>query len=342
MNKLPPLLALSLLCGTAAAEPEILSSNVVGDQVEMTIAGARAFRPDEFALRDASEPRSAAVRATTVRAYEDGRDPIAIAVVYQGGEVWIGNDNIVPDDDAGRFFGALPGVQSAVDLIGHRRFPQGSEGVVITYDDRAAIRVPIGAIDRLSAESIGSQKDYYNHLGTELVSGVDLAMRELERSHAAMKALIVIGDGNDTNNEAAKAQLTALKKRAAQANIKTLGVIYKGMLSDPGNVVSALDPQTRTVNTTDGIAGSIDAFLDRITDRTEVAFPAPWTDGKSHEVIAQIGRDDLSSEYVTAPYHATSRFHWLAGYWQQLFAGFALVGLLALGLKLGHRGAKDL
>lgn len=342
MNKLPPFLALTLLCGTAAAEPEILTSTVVGDRIEMTLAGARAFRPDEFALRDATTPRGAAVVASSVQSFEQAGGAVAIAIVYQGAEVWIGNDDIIPEEDPGRYLGALRGIRGAVAEVANHHLPRGSEGALITYGDGAQLRQPLMNIATFVPELVGSQKDYYNRLGTDLVSGVDLAFAQLAKSNAAVKALIVIGDGNDTNNALAKAQLADLKKRAARERIQTFAVIYKAMLSDPGNVVSALAPNARTVNSLDGMAAAVGADIDQLTDRTFVTFESPWTDGANHAAIASLGAYDLEAEYLTAPYHAPSRFRWLGGYWQQLLAGFALVGVFALGLRLGHRSPKDL
>jgi hypothetical protein len=69
--------------------------------------------------------------------------------------------------------------------------------------------------------------------------------------------LIVICDGNDTNNDAAKSQLEALKKQAAQDDVQTFAIIYKSKLSAEENVLGTMIPDTKQI----GDAKEIDAAI---------------------------------------------------------------------------------
>ena len=71
-------------------------------------------------------------------------------------------------------------------------------------DARDALASPLGS---LSGSALGTQKDYKDTKGYELVKGVELALAELRKVQNPRKVLIVITDGNDTNNDAAKGQL---------------------------------------------------------------------------------------------------------------------------------------
>lgn len=77
----------------------------------------------------------------------------------------------------------------------------------------------------------------------------------------------MICDGLDKNTEAAKDQMVALKARAASEGIQTFGIIYKGGLSGDGNVISAMIPQTQTLNSADNIASALQAILARMNAR---------------------------------------------------------------------------
>ena len=100
----------------------------------------------------------------------------------------------------------------------------------------------MGPLANITGPSFGTQKDYQNTKGDELVKGIELALAELHKVKTARKALIVISDGADTNPDAAKSQLANLKKQAAQDHIQTFAIIYKGVQlgAEPVNVVPAM------------------------------------------------------------------------------------------------------
>lgn len=176
---------------------------------------------------------------------------ISIAIVMNGWELWVGNDQEVPElklDDPSRFPGALIALRAALDTnkIGSWG-PAGSQGMVITFGDKPVVRVPMGPLDNVSGSSLGTQKDYFGTTGVELVSALRLAVAELEKTSTTRRALIVICDGNDTNNEAARSQLEALKKQAAQDGILTFGIIFKATLSGEENVLRMMIPDYKQI-----------------------------------------------------------------------------------------------
>ena len=140
----------------------------------------------------------------------------------------------------------------------------------------------------------------------------------------ARKALIVIGDGNDTNNEAAKTALAELKKQANAQHIQMFAIIYKIAVSSEGAVITTMIGTAKTVNSIEGIASELNAIIARMADRYYLTFPGfddkqglglPW-DGKDHDLVLKI--DQTETEPVTMtlapkwepPQHAG--FPWLA------------------------------
>ncbi len=193
--------------------------------------------------------------------------PLAVAIVMNGWELWVGNDQEIPQitkDDPSRYPGLLIELRSALDKnkIGTWG-PAGSLGMVITYADKPVIRVPMGPLGELTGRSLGTQADYFGTTGVELVSAVRLALGELRKVQTPRRALIVICDGNDTNNDVAKSHLESLKKQAAQDGVQTFGIVYKSKLSAESNVLPVMIPETKQI----GEATEIDAAIAAIVTK---------------------------------------------------------------------------
>lgn len=283
-------------------------------QIEATIIGAPNLPTDKFTLVEPTSKLPFALKATGRREYVQGTETLALALVINGQEIWIGNDDIEPEmgDDGkanpARHNGILKDLKKALQTVPFSTAgPQGSKGVLITYADKPEVKVPMGALSNLTAEALGSQKDYYQKIGTEMVAGIRLAHAELKSVTAARKAMIIVGDGNDTNPDGAKAVLTQLKKEIGKDGIEVFAIIWKGDLSEPNNVITALDPRAQSVNNADGIGAAITSILKRMADRFYLTFPGYdkklnvgllW-DGKSHDLVLKIDKEETSPVSLT-------------------------------------------
>ncbi len=140
-------------------------------------------------------------------------------------EVWVGNDDVTEESDPSRYQGVLKGSSSqALDGVKFTEAgPPGSQGTLITYADKAAVKIKMGPLSNITGSALGSQKEYQGTKGQEMVKGVELAMAELHNVTAARKVLIIVCDGNDTNNDAAKATLKNDRALAAKDHIQTFG-----------------------------------------------------------------------------------------------------------------------
>lgn len=190
-----------------------------------------------------------------------GSSPLALVLLVSGTEVWIGNDDLVPADAPDKYTGGLKAIRAALDRSAMTGFPEGSQGMVLRYDSSVQPRLRMGPIEKLDAHAVGDQKAYYGAVGTELVSGVYAAFTELANVDAARRVLVVVGDGSDTDNEAAKLRLRDLAKRAAELHIEVYAIVYKGQLSEPGTVITELDPRASFVTSTDAITIELTALF---------------------------------------------------------------------------------
>jgi hypothetical protein len=292
-------------------------------QIEATVIAAPNLPLDKFSLREDGTKQPVELKPTSKRDYTQGTEKLAIAIVMNGWEIWIGNDDVLPEGDPSRFPGVLKSLEAALDKVSFKDAgPPGSLGTVITYADSATVRIPMGPLDKITGSQLGTQKDYFGTQGVELVKGVDLALTELHKVQVSRKVLIVICDGLDKNMEAAKGQMTALKSRATSEGIQTFAIIYKGGMSGDGNVISAMIPATQTVNSADNIATAIQSILARMSDRQYLTFPGFDTklgiglvwDGKPHNLILKFDKEDTDPVQLTlAPIWSASKpgFPWL-------------------------------
>ena len=276
--------------------------------IEATIIGGQNVGLDQFTIKEANAKLPISIKASNKRDFLQGNETVAIALVINGQEVWVGNDDIEDKDSPSLYPGILKDLKIALQNVPFATAgPTGSKGVLISYADKAEIKVAMGPLSNLTAEALGNQSDYHGKAGTAMVQGIQSALTELHQVSTSRKALIVIGDGTDTNPEAAPAQLTALKKQASQDHVQTFAVIYKGALSGEKTVIGSFVPAPRTVNSAADIATTVKAILDRMADRYYLTFPGfdkaaglglPW-DGKPHDLIVQIGKDDTDAVQLT-------------------------------------------
>lgn len=327
------------VAGTAAADVDVRMTVVPGHRIDAVVQGVPRVPISQLRLRD---PRGVVVPATEVIDFEHSTETIAIALVVEGGEVWMGNDDLEPADSPAHYLGALKGIQRGIDALDlAHRMPAGSLGTVITFDERARIRLPLGPIRMLNGSALGTQRDYYSKLGQSLVQATALAIGELEQAPTHKKLLLVISDGNDMNNEAAGALLADLRKRAAKAGIRVAAIIYKGALSDPSNPIVQLDLLAQMANSFEGIEDAMKEAVRRATSQYTVRFDGTrldW-DGTAQDLTMLVGARELEPVTVQmgTAHKPAAETPWFLRWWAQLTAGVLLVGLIMIGQRLRGR-----
>ena len=289
-------------------EPDPGNSKTKGEapQIAATVIGGPSLPPDKYVLVDTSVKPPVEIKATSKRAYHQGSETLALAIVMLGWEQWIGNDGYRPKDDPTRVKGVLNPLRAAFDKVSWKTtVPPGSVGMVITYSTTAQIRAPLGPLEKLGA-ALGTQKDYKDTVGFEMVKSIELALAELKKVSHPQKALILLTDGTDTNEQAAVGALANLRKQAQQERVRTFAIVYKAADSAPGGVVSRLTKQVSTVTTTENLGTALRAALASIADRHYLTFPGyqkgakvglAW-DGKPHDLMLRIGKTETEPSSV--------------------------------------------
>jgi hypothetical protein len=116
-------------------------------QIEATIVGAPRVPIEKFTLVEVGAKIPYAIKATNLREYTSGGETIAVAFVFNGQEVWIGNDDYEPEDSPARYLGILKNLKTALQTVPWAKAgPAGSKGVLISYGDKAEIKVPMGPL----------------------------------------------------------------------------------------------------------------------------------------------------------------------------------------------------
>lgn len=305
-------------------------------QIRARVIDAPSLPRSQYALVD---ERGVTVTASSVADFADGPDSVALALVVQGSEVMMGNDTFVATDAPDSFLGYWSAVVNgleAMDLA--HRLPRGSQAMLVTYDAAARARVPMGPAARVGAAALGTQRDYYGALGTELVGGLTMAIDTLSVARADVKVLVVVGDANDTNNEAAAPALALLKKRAAQERIRVFSLVYKGRLSPPENPITRFAPDSAMYATGEALSAGMSAVIARLATRTTVMFPGEhlvW-DGRPHELTVMVGKEAQDSVTVGMLDGRPSDepAPWWHSWWKQVALGLGSVAAIMLLMRL--------
>ncbi|HET9992392.1 MAG TPA: VWA domain-containing protein, partial [Kofleriaceae bacterium] len=138
-------------------------------------------------------------------------DPTALEIVFSGEQRWTDQQ--------------LETMETAID---HLQLPLGSTVGAVSYSTGAQLRAEATPASRFGAGWLGYTSLYRGAKGSDLVQGVTMGLAELRKSQLAHKVLVIVGDGNDTNNDAAKGALLELQDRA-----RHMGVTIRAVLAPP-------------------------------------------------------------------------------------------------------------
>lgn len=342
-NVLRTIALVSLTTGVASAETvPVPTAEVTMEQrgphtLAVTVVGESLPPANELELRADDRPQTA--RLLDVTPYAKGSEPMAIVFVMSGQEIWTGNTsfehdpNIIFPDMLGPLERAIDGLDLA------HRLPAGSQASVVTYASGAKLRMPMAPIETLHGASFGTQRDYYGQIGSDLVTGLQVGMDELERTQVHRKLLVVLGDGTDTDSESAAPQLLELKKRAARDNIHVAAIIYKTPLSADQYDIRRMVPGAHMVSSIDGIGADLAGVFHDATQIFYASFDIrdlPIWDGRTHELTLRsdgVDQEPVSLEFQDRRSHSI----WWKTWWAQLVIGFAGLGVLVV---LARRAAR--
>ncbi|MFT3695755.1 MAG: hypothetical protein QM831_21640 [Kofleriaceae bacterium] len=210
-------------------------------------------------------------KASKIRTNAQGPDTLAIAFVVE--------------DDEGFLKDALAPITKGLD--GHglaKTTPTDSFGMLISYAQDTQIKVAMGPYSRITGNAFGAAKAHKGKKGASLGASLTLAVSELSKINAARKAIIVIGDGDDSDP---KSPLKDLKKQAEAANIQRYAFVTKdGRISEftQAAVVAPAD-----------LGKEVDKLAAHLVDRYYVTFPGTGLgfDNQEHPFVIHIDKQDL-------------------------------------------------
>lgn len=288
------LLLVAALTSAAAAEPSV-ELTIQGNQVEAHVRGAD--KKDPVLLRDLVDEKHAEVTATSVRGFTDR--PVALVFVLHGTE-FLGH-SMYYDDPWSDYPDHFKPLSAALGNLGlATRLPAGSEALLVSYAADAAIKTRWKPAASFNGEDIGAAIDYKGRTGTSLVAGVDLAIGELERKKDVSKLVVIIGDGNDTNNDVGRASLARVA--SDHPEIAFAALVIKTPLSHEGEIVSEL---TTTVFEVDDenleapLSTAIGLAMSRFDATFDLAaFPH---DGALHRFALVVGGEHVASSMLPMP-----------------------------------------
>ncbi len=325
------------------ADPTDKKQKGKAPQLEATIVGGPRVPVEKYSISTTHKNQTVTLKAEKLREYTEGNETIAIALVVSGEMVWVGTDDYETDENL-RYPGALKSLIAAIDKLQlGNAGPPGSKGMIVSYSKGAEVKLPMGDLKLVVGAALGTQKDYYNKINTDVVQGITLAMAELQKTTTARKALIVVGDGTDTAPDTARGQLKDLREQARKQNVELFAVIYKSALtSDSGMVITSMIPTAKTVNSADGIASELNSIIARLADRYYLTFPGydpklkqglPW-DGKEHDLTIKIDQQELEPVTLAlAPVWnppSSGGFPWLV----VILVAVGLILIIIIGVKV--------
>jgi len=288
------LLVLTLLAGTAAADPR-LTLRVNGNRVEARVVGATGT--GSIQLRDPLGEHPP-VAPLTVTGFMDG-PPAALAIVHNANDLWVdGGWEYEHGDAQVPLFEPLVAAFSRARIV--ERLPRDSSVLLVNYVTGAEIVQHWQPAGALVDAQWGTEKDYSGRVGTDLVEGVTLAYTELAKRPEARKIVLLVGDGNDTNNELAVGKLEAL--HTLYPDVVVVALIIRTAVSPEGRVIDGLtDERVRLQPSAfdTGIAGGFAFVAERFEATFDVA--ALPRDGARHTLVLDQNGTPLASATYDAP-----------------------------------------
>ncbi|WP_428268836.1 FHA domain-containing protein [Haliangium sp.] len=260
---------------------------------------------DFVLIQDDVDP-AVEIAADKVKSYVESDDPMALVVLVQGDERWMGNETYRDEEDPDRIEGAFTGIGSALDALG-KAGPPGSKAALLVYTmGKAEPKLAMGPADQLGAASLGSQKDFEGNIVVPLLVGLDESMNVFDTHADYRKILVVIGDGTGQEESIAaglKDRINKLKQRKVEVFTIHYEAIVSGSPEGQNNMKQLGYSSAKHATSRDNFAAFADGFVQQIGARYYATFPGCSDktppvcfklDGQRHTVLLKAG--DLESD----------------------------------------------
>ncbi len=294
--------------------------------------GVPGVRIDELALEiDGTR----LVTPWKIGAWQRYGAPVAVTLLVQGTEHWIGTDKLglLHDEDVRP--GVLPGLAVELDRLNFHVLPHGSRMATATYSDRVVHQ----ADDSIAGWPLRTQKDYLGNTRSDLSDAIEAVARGMyqREPHVSRRVIVVLGDGCD-DDDADEDRRRALRGWLDGWRVELHAVVYKSTRSCGRLPIRELTAKVTHVTTVESLAAAAHRIVSTLDDRTYAHFDGaklPW-DGEPHAYVVIAGEQRFGPVFRTLP---DRREHTDWTWW--LIASALLLALIALPfvIRRWHRSA---
>ncbi len=193
--------------------------------VDYAVPGLAA---DKFQLKDMDADPPVEAPADKVTTYPESNDPLALVVLVQGDQLWMGNDTYVPAEDPDQLQGAFSGIPDALQALAKAGPPGSMASLLIYAGGQVTAKYANKPLDGLPG-ALGTQQDY-TAASVPLIAGVDQAYKALTEM-SGRRVLVVFGDGTDAAGDISE-QLGDRVKKLQALDVETYTIYYSATATE--------------------------------------------------------------------------------------------------------------
>lgn len=298
---------------------------------------------EQFTLRQDDVDPPPAITADKVKSYIESDDPMALVVLIQGDERWMGNETYIDPEDPDYMEGAYQGLGPALDALA-KAGPPGSKAALLIYTlGRADAKLAMSDAAQLGASSLGGQKDFQNNINVPLLVGLDEALNLFDKHPGYRKILVTIGDGTGQEEDIAeglKERVTKLQQR----KVESFSIFYESIVSGSpegqNNMKKIGYSEAKSATSRDNFETFAKQFVERIGARYYATIPGCTAkkpqvcfqmDGEVHDFVVKAGEMEsdvisLKTPMFQKPVVEEGGSLW----WLWLLLGLLVIGLIVV------------
>jgi hypothetical protein len=297
---------------------------------------------EQFTLRQDDLEQPPTITADKVKTYVESDDPMAMVVLVQGDERWMGNETYLDPEDPDYMEGAYQGLGPALDALA-KAGPPGSKTALLIYTQgRADPKLAMGDAAQLGASALGGQKDYQNNINVPLLVGLDEALNLFDKHAGYRKILVVVGDGTGQEEDIAeglKERVTKLQQR----KVESFSIFYESIVSGSpegqNNMKKIGYSEAKAATSRDNFEAFAKQFVEHIGARYYATFPGCTAkkpqicftmDGQVHDFVLKAGEMESDVISLKTPMFQKAVVEESSLWWLWLLIGLLVIGLIVV------------
>jgi hypothetical protein len=316
----------------------------------VVVGAPPGLEPKDFQLKDDNEP-PLSIKAKAVGNYAEAGEPMALVVLVQGQERWMGNEKVLEEDDPDRMEGAWAGVGPAIDAL-TTAGPKGSIAALLSYHSQVDTLLPMDVLANLNGGALGDQGRFRDKIGRALIAGLDEAYALLGAQTGKRRVLVVIGDGEGQQEDISGPLRKAIDQfKSIKAEVFTLQHHAVTTDSPVGmqNMSKLGYTAAKAATSRDEFASNVEVFVSMIgarfyvtfegfNDKTAVYFVQ---DGQEHEYTLKVGEEEIEELTATTMIWKEPKKGGGGSLWWLWFIVLPLILIIAIVLFLVLRGGGE-